>query len=225
LFIPCTRPDGTVQPVLGLGWTLNYEMFFYFIFIPFLYLREVQAAVLASIVLLLFVIAGRNGLGHGVILQTWSNPIILEFGAGMLLALLPGRFFLHAALRLSLVILALMWLHLQPGVNRVIAYGIPATALVFAAIIGKPAAGIPKLEIWLVRLGDTSYALYLVHPFVMRAASLLWRHLPEPAAYAYVFVTLGVSQLAAMAIHYYFEQPVTRRLRNVAWATPATKAD
>lgn len=210
LFIPCARPDGSVQPVLSLGWTLNYEMFFYFVFIPFLYLREVQAVKLATIVLALFVLAGRNGLFAGVILQTWSNPIILEFCAGMLLALLLGTFFLNTALRMSIVILALTWLHLMPDVNRVIAYGIPATLLVFAAIIGKPATGMPKLEVWLVRLGDASYALYLVHPFVMRAASLLWRHAHGPAIYAYILVTLTVSQLAALAIHYYFERPVRR---------------
>ena len=29
LFFPFPREDGTMQPVVGLGWTLNYEMFFY----------------------------------------------------------------------------------------------------------------------------------------------------------------------------------------------------
>src|SRR3954453_23077189 len=29
LFVPVTRPDGLVQPLYGLGWTLNYELFFY----------------------------------------------------------------------------------------------------------------------------------------------------------------------------------------------------
>ena len=32
LFIPMARPDGLVQPLYGLGWTLNYEMFFYALF-------------------------------------------------------------------------------------------------------------------------------------------------------------------------------------------------
>src|SRR5262245_45669982 len=29
LFIPFARPNGQIHPVLLLGWTLNYEMFFY----------------------------------------------------------------------------------------------------------------------------------------------------------------------------------------------------
>ena len=36
LFIPMARPDSVVQPAFGLGWTLNYEMFFYLIITPFL---------------------------------------------------------------------------------------------------------------------------------------------------------------------------------------------
>ena len=32
LFIPWPRLDGIMQPLVGQGWTLNYEMFFYAIF-------------------------------------------------------------------------------------------------------------------------------------------------------------------------------------------------
>jgi peptidoglycan/LPS O-acetylase OafA/YrhL len=152
---------------------------------------------------------------HGVILRTWSDPIVLEFCAGMLLALLPGKFTLHAGLRIAIVGAALILLYFQPGWNRLFAYGIPAAALVFAAVIGKPASGRPNLEIWLVRLGDASYALYLVHPFVMRAVALLWLHLHRPGGiYAYIVISLALAQIAALAIHRYFEAPVTSWLRS-----------
>src|SRR5215467_252489 len=29
LFIPAARPDGVIEPLVGQGWTLNYEMLFY----------------------------------------------------------------------------------------------------------------------------------------------------------------------------------------------------
>jgi exopolysaccharide production protein ExoZ len=32
LFIPFAKSNGAVQPILFLGWTLNYEMFFYMLF-------------------------------------------------------------------------------------------------------------------------------------------------------------------------------------------------
>jgi exopolysaccharide production protein ExoZ len=216
LFIPCARPGGVVQPVLGLGWTLNYELFFYVIFTPFLRLRQAQAVTGATLLLAAFVLAAPHGLLHGVILQTWSNPIILEFCAGMLLALLPSSFTLHAIPRLAIVAAVLVLLHLQPGWSRLAACGIPAAVLLFAAVTGKASARLPRIEIGLVMLGDASYALYLVHPFVMRAMALLWQHLHRPGGiYAYILACLVLAQLTAIVIHYWFEIPVTRQLRAV----------
>lgn len=212
LFIPCARPDGLVQPVLGLGWTLNYEMFFYFVFTPFLAFRRAQAVAAVSALLALLVLLGRLGLLHGVVLRTWSDPIILEFCAGMLLALLPGRLALHAVPRLCIALTALLLFRLQPGLPRVLADGVPAVMLVFAATAGRPSRSLPRLERWLVRLGDASYALYLVHPFVMRALALLWRQ-TQGGIFAYVVLSLVLAQLAALAIHRSFEKPATRWLR------------
>ena len=214
-FIPCARPDGLVQPVLGPGWTLNYEMFFYMLFIPCIVFRRNRAVAAATALLAMFVLAGQFGLLHGVVLRTWSNPIILEFCAGMLLALLPGKFTLHAGFRAAVVIGALSLLHLQPHWPRIFADGVPAASLVFAAITGKPAFSLPRLETWLVRLGDASYALYLAHPFVMRAGALLWQHLHRPGGvYAYIACCLVAAQIAALVIHKFFERPATRWLRS-----------
>lgn len=40
LFIPHERPAGGIRPVLSLGWTLNYEMFFYMVFAAFMFLSQ-----------------------------------------------------------------------------------------------------------------------------------------------------------------------------------------
>ncbi len=32
VFLPTRRPDGSIQPIYSLGWTLNYEMLFYVVF-------------------------------------------------------------------------------------------------------------------------------------------------------------------------------------------------
>ncbi len=221
LFIPCARPDGIIQPVLGLGWTLNYEMFFYGVFIPFLALRRSVAVFSASFLLSLFVLAGRVGWLHGVVLRTWSNPIVLEFCAGMLLALIIGKFTLRDGWRLTIVLAAAVVLLLQPAWSRIYAYGLPATGLVFAAVSGKKIRSLPRVEAWLARLGDASYAMYLIHPFIMRAGLLLWKHPGPPVAeFAYVALSLLIAQAAAIAIHYGFEKPATHRLRAVLEPKP-----
>ncbi len=49
LFIPWATPgDNDFHPLLGIGWTLNYEMFFYILFAPFLLFAR-ERAVLALV--------------------------------------------------------------------------------------------------------------------------------------------------------------------------------
>ncbi len=223
LFIPAARPSGLVQPALGLGWTLNYEMFFYALFLPFLELPQRLAAIGATALLVLSAVLGEAGLFHGAILTTWSNPVILEFAAGMLLALVPGRVLLPGLARLALALAALVLLHWQPaGWHRALASGIPAAMLAAAAITGPDKPKQMPPERLLVLLGDASYALYLAHPFVMRAAALGLAHLHLAGGPAfYILFCLAVAQLAALALHSLFEMPVTLRLRT--WLEPPSR--
>jgi exopolysaccharide production protein ExoZ len=67
-----------------------------------------------------------------------------------------------------------------------------------------------------IRIGDASYALYLIHPFVMRAGSLAAHRLglaSSGAVLAYVVVSLVVSCLVAMIVNSALERPATRYLR------------
>lgn len=213
-FIPAARPDGLVQPPLGLGWTLNYEMFFYAVFTPFLVLPRRMAVPATVACLTIFVVANMVFGLPGTVLPFWANPIILEFCAGMLLAFLPGRFTLPVFLRalLTLAALAALHFHTIEGPERFYAWGLPAVLLVLAASTGKPVSRLPALEFWLVRLGDASYAMYLVHPFVMRGVTLLWHHLHvSPLLYAALCLTLA--QTAALLIHRHAERPATAWLR------------
>src|SRR5262249_39672775 len=56
-FIPYEKESGRVYPVLFLGWTLNYEMFFYVVFSIALALRPALAPLLSAGVLAAFVAA------------------------------------------------------------------------------------------------------------------------------------------------------------------------
>ena len=218
LFFPAARPDGVVQPPLGLGWTLNDEMFFYLVFAPFLRLPRTPAVLAVAVALGLLVGLGQVATLPGVALATWANPLVLEFCAGLLLALPAGRLVLPGAVRLLLAALAVALLHLgSPDWPRVVAAGLPALLLVAAAGLTRPASGRAHAGLSaLSRLGDASYALYLVHPFVMRAGDLLWAHLGQPGGVAaYVLASLLVAQIAALAIHAWFERPATKAARAI----------
>jgi exopolysaccharide production protein ExoZ len=231
LFWPAARPDGTVQPLYGLGWTLNYEAFFYGLFAAGLGLGRRGAVAWLVIALALLVAAGRSIPDLPLPVRFWANPIVLEFAAGAGLALAygaglrPGR-----PVRIGLAILGGLGLVLAArlvggldevgGFQRPLLVGLPATLLVASALgperdatqVARRPAGLRGL----VRLGDASYALYLTHPFALRLAREgLLRLGLAPALFPWgaMLLMLLASVAVALPVHRYVERPLTRRLR------------
>jgi exopolysaccharide production protein ExoZ len=222
LFIPWARPDGLVQPTLGLGWTLNYEMFFYVVLTPFLLLPRGWAVAGSAAALCLLVAVGQIFGFDSICLTFWAEPLILEFVLGMGIALAVARGLAFPGwLRLALVVGAVVWLHGQTeteGAWRVVAIGLPGALLVIAAVSGRSVERIGPVMGVLIRLGDASYAMYLFHPFVMRAFTILaarvGAHSSEAAGILYVVLSLAAAQICALIINARFERRLTAILRD-----------
>jgi exopolysaccharide production protein ExoZ len=218
-FIPRARPDGLVQPVIGLGWTLNYEMFFYLLFAAFLWMPRRSAIRWLTICFAGVVAIGTLVGFSNVALNFWSAPIVLEFVFGVWIrALLPTLGTPAVWLRVGMVAVAIAVFRLDlvaEGVPPLIGYGLPATLLVIASVTGAR----DRVSAWTsvaVRIGDASYALYLLHPFVMRAGSLAARRLglaSPGAVLMYIVMSLVVSCLVALAVNTVAEHPATRYAR------------
>ncbi len=230
LFIPAVRPDGIVQPAYELGWTLNYEMFFYVLFAAAiaLPLRWAAASVLATLTAL--VIAGQLAAPLGEPLAFWTNPILLEFAFGVVIGVMlaqgvrfdgPRRAALVAA-GLFALMLAAAYPELYRVLPRPLIYGLPAALIVAAAALGthgsQPAGLLAR---WGAAAGDASYALYLLHPFVIRALRIaFWRTGllvwlgPWFGPWVFVAVAVPFCLMAALVTYYCLEKPLTRRLRH-----------
>ena len=218
LFLPWRRMDGFVQPVLRLGWTLQYEMLFYAMLACVLpLLRRTALTVLLS-ALALLVLAGQTVPFASVPLAFWTDPIVAEFGFGVLVAIAAKRGWrAGSAGLLAFVLTASLasWIAQAPGGDiRVLVRGVPAAVLVFCALSWE------DLPRWLVLLGDASYAFYLVHPFPMRALRVLFARLSLPPP-LYIAVTMAVCVALAIALHLAVEQPILRWGRRRPVAAPA----
>jgi exopolysaccharide production protein ExoZ len=216
LFWPYERYDGRIAPVLSLGWTLNYEMFFYLLFAGALLLtRRTGLFVLFGAILLLSVV--------GMIFQPtlpavafWTNPIIMAFGFGVLIALGylnglgPKR---GSAIVLGLGFAALIAMNIAPNlVPRFIASGLPAAIIVAAPVLFSTQVSAPRLGLL---LGDASYALYLSHRFVLRAATLLMLSvfpMTTTGAYWFSVFVCCVALVASVAVFRWVEQPLLAKL-------------
>ncbi|MGY2048377.1 acyltransferase family protein [Methylobacterium sp. JK268] len=218
LFWPAARPDGTLQPLYGLGWTLNYEMFFYVVFALGLGRGRVRTvAWIAGLFALLI------GLGAAIRplpapLAFWSDPIVVEFLLGAALGLIHrggGRLGrpVCVALGLGAVIgLASCGGGEVSGFARPLWAGVPAAMLVAASGLAERASA-PRP---VVALGDASYALYLVHPFALRAvreAATRLGLVPVLGGIGIGTLMLAGSIAAALLTYRLIERPLTRRLR------------
>jgi peptidoglycan/LPS O-acetylase OafA/YrhL len=87
LFIP--GPENRGQPILGQGWTLNYEIFFYLVmFLCILMVKNKKYLSIACISVLVFIMAILNLLKpENYILNYYKNGLFPEFIYGMILYL------------------------------------------------------------------------------------------------------------------------------------------
>lgn len=226
-FVPYVDPAGEIHPVLFIGWTLNYEMFFYVLFAAGLLIRGTTSRLIAlSIVLAALVAVGFAVDPDGAIGRTYTSPLLLEFGAGLWLHRLWQRSSdRHPDARHRIAALLVMigaWLALVmgetlwPAVPDIVKWGVPAFAIVASALMlerGDGRAGHPML----LRLGEASYAIYLIHPFVIKALSVLaGRFFRDAAAPMQAFIlvaTLIIVGVVGVALHLFVEQPLLRALR------------
>lgn len=176
LFIPyLDTVTGYVQPVLGVGWTLNLEILFYILFAATMRVGTLTQMAMVGVVFAIAV-AARIVFkpAADTVLFFYTTPILFEFLAGMALGHLVGRLArLPTVLGVSALVFAIVsMLVMVLGFNlpRTLAQGIPALILVAGCISLESYFRLfaPRL---LARLGDASYSLYLTHPIVLLATA------------------------------------------------------
>jgi peptidoglycan/LPS O-acetylase OafA/YrhL len=221
LFIPMLNADGEVMPIVGHGWTLNHEMLFYALFALAVFAPRRLAVGLVSALLVAAVILGERVAPSSTAMVFWTSPVVLQFVFGMAIGLLYREGVrLWKPLSLALIIAGFAWIfrNAMSGVpHHAPLYSLPATLMVAGATFGSFSLEGP---VWrsLARIGDASYAIYLLHSAPIRAALLLSRSTfldfaSAPWLYA-VLAVIGAVALG-MATYYVFERPVTRYLRGL----------
>lgn len=224
LFIPYTR-NGITQPILGVGWTLNYEIWFYIIIylatkINIKYRAVISSAVLAVLVLLRVFIKTDS-----VVFNFFTDPIILEFALGMLGYILcqvfwgrqidsPSRYRKNLSLVTICLLIAVMYV-LQYRfifVTRFIREGIPAFLILLIASCNFENSDIPKILIW---LGNISFSLYLVHYYTIFFFDRLVYSLDTLTSVSVMFAVIAVAvSIGAGAVSYWLvEKNLTGWLR------------
>lgn len=183
-FIPYFNDNGQLQPLLGVGWTLNYEMVFYAMATISLFVSPTRFYyATCALVTSLF------GLGYLLFDGTpyadfLRSNLLFEFMLGMAAFKFKDSAYLQkipmwiAAIVILLLYVIMSIEEINGFGNRLVEFGIPSFLIVLLAIQLEPL--FPRLNSLLSRIlihiGDASYATYLSHTI---AVELIKRHLPK----------------------------------------------
>jgi exopolysaccharide production protein ExoZ len=224
LFIPHLSPVGGYSPLIKIGWTLNFEMFFYIVFGAFLFLELTRRICVIGLLFTLLIGVNKLWHPHFVALNFLGNAILLEFVIGCII----GR--MYSAGTLARIPRGVAWIGIVLGatgllafgtseseLHRLFRFGLPG-ALIVAAMVSLEQRGSigfwPRLEF----LGDASYSLYLTHLSVIVFLRKFWTMEGLPVtglgpALLFVCFALAVSIAVGALTYASIERPMLRFLR------------
>ncbi|WP_436905916.1 acyltransferase family protein [Acinetobacter johnsonii] len=196
LFLPQFNPAGRFEPLLGVGWTLIYEMFFYafFAFLSIFRMPDWPAVTMYFHPIILYFVAGM-WIYHYYRKLSHKSMMIITAIIGVLffiLAFLLDMDVTAKAKSLAGFLLAI-WIF-----------------LFFLAIEPLIHGRIPRV---LLFLGEASYVLYLFHPlFLPIIPEFFARYMNVPAWFS-VLISIPTALIGASIIHRIIEKPVTKWLK------------
>jgi len=227
LFIPWTSVDLVGSPVIGLGWTLNFEMYFYVIFAVSLIMNKGKALPFIAFIFLGSVLISFIYQAEIPFFVQATNPILLEFLLGVFVAYCylknpsVNRYLARflGVLGLSILLAVIMLLRPEGELFRFLLWG-PASALILFSSLYVFSGRILNKASVLIALGNASYSIYLIQVFTLPAISLGFRYLEQMGQFEFGFVTMLVTSTSfTLVVGYIFfiliERPITGRLRNL----------
>lgn len=234
-FFPLWTEQTGFQPLLRLGWTLNCEAFFYLLFFISLKICHRHREFLTSAFILTAIFGIRaTELSETNPLEFYNRLVFIEFIFGMLIALLYRsqsfsqlQLGFGGALALGVTSLALLigGSFQDFGLDRAIAFGLPSTTLLYAALCLEPwfRATSPGAKHLLIRGGDLSYPMYLAHIYII---ALMGRVLEVDLSLAiFTGTALMITIVVSWGVDVMYDRPIRRVLRcrlTPSWAPTRT---
>lgn len=223
LFIPAALPDAPNdwRPILKLGWSLNYEVFFYLVFAAFFFIANSLKRTIALTILLGSMASAAFFIPpESSILAFYLNFSLLAFVGGLWLAEAERRRLFDNMPLVGIVLMALIALAALGNLFSldfrdfasfhgykwlvIAALALVALSLAFERLIGNG-----LLVRGLVKLGDISYSLYLTHMFVVGFGWFVIKRLAlgEVATVIGMALIVTVSVIGATISHAIMEKP------------------
>jgi exopolysaccharide production protein ExoZ len=238
LFVPFFNPvSGSIHPLYKLGWTLNYEVFFYVCFALLAFLGAGGRVIWLTVAFALLIVLGVLFQPQPAIPQFYTSFMPLAFCAGAWLGLGTLRGQVGGLPRVGIwVALVLAALGLAEGflVDRgglledgLAFVGFVAFASVLVLLAVRFERNLPRVAL-LEQIGDASYSIYLVHIYEVAVlagfAFMLLNPADVLADYAVAAVSIAGGTVAGLVVYRFVERPVLRLANSVFGGRRPAKA-
>jgi peptidoglycan/LPS O-acetylase OafA/YrhL len=189
LFVPFMKTNGLFQPILFVGWTVNYETLFYVVLALSLFISKRRPLLTASAILTTIVGLSSLFADKSSIATFYSNPVICEFVFGLVAFYCVHAIPSQSASRLKYLWVGIMAVALVslplieafnvfPSLSTVIQFGPLSFLLIWSSCLLATSGNDIRPGL-IVLIGDASYTLYLVHPYVeMLLDRVVAKHIP-----------------------------------------------
>jgi exopolysaccharide production protein ExoZ len=233
-FIPFYEQGHFLPPIILVGWTLSFELYFYLVIAVALAMGKRGSVV--PMVGLIFAVLAAVGMvvkPHGNFAAFAFNPILAEFAIGCLIGHLYRKRASDLPLPLAAGFVACGLTCLiakvvvgfgsisevddtlvgDAGTPRILMWGIPAGLLVAGCVFNERRwRGVIPGPLRLV--GDASYSIYLLQLLALKQFATRWSLAGFEHPDLFIPVALLFATLAGVAHHGIVERPLTRWLWN-----------
>jgi exopolysaccharide production protein ExoZ len=175
-FVPFQKSNGLYQPILFVGWTVNYEMFFYMMLSIAILINKRRAALIGASLMLGVMAVCSFFTATSSIARFYSDTVLLECILGLIsyYAVRAASTRLTPAMKPALLGLALSSLIVLPSIEEfgvlahlpdILRYG-PTSFVLICSVCLLALMGADFKAGVIVLLGDASYVMYLTHPYI-----------------------------------------------------------
>jgi exopolysaccharide production protein ExoZ len=228
-------PDQSA-PLLTVGWSLIFEMYFYLVWTLVLaFAVRIQLALMLWTIFTFWLIFLKGAWSP--VMETLSSPLTFEFIAGAIVALVASK---HSARFGSLILLIglgglvvgfLVYLRGPPNdmsLFTVFLFLVPFSMILYSGVSAerKIKARASRLK-WMTVLGDASYSTYLSHALVLSALGRIYAYFAVTGLMiecAFVIIALIVANVAGLASYFLLEKPILRISRHLFRTSPSLPA-
>jgi len=232
IFFPIFDSPVFLGPLISVGWSLSYEIYFYALIGLALLIKKNVIEKLLGILVVLSTI-GIFWNPDNTLLRFLTSPMLLEFGFGMLCGMLYSRFnqsnieiskkqvisitltFVGAALMISTIFFDLSFDIYNQNViannnvaalYKTIIWGLPSAMFLLGVILMEKSFSL-NVAAALILVGDASYSAYLTHGMVYPVVAKISQKL-SIAPIPYLIVAVPVCVIASIVFYKLVEKPL-----------------